>query len=341
MPQPRTPSSLRLWVAVLGAVGVAAVASAQLISTPPPLVAPPDEETIWELWFPEEPLVAPPATFEEQIAELVNLERLNCADAGCPKPPLKHQGHLIAAAEGHAAAMALDDFFSHRGFSSGCNTVGDRMNAAGYTGWTNGGENIAAGNATAAATMAQWMASSGHRANILSSNYRDLGAGHFHQAGDQPTVDLDCNSNCTCTDPTACGGNPESCSAGPYSHYWVQVFGARGGTTGYPMIIEREKHLIASRNVALHLYQPPGSNPQMRFANETGSFSGSEAFSTAKAWQLSAGDGRKAVITEVTTGSGTFRTCDRIWLDGSGDGSFVFAEGFECDGLAAWSAVVP
>ena len=78
----------------------------------------------------------------------------------------------------------------------------------------------------------------------------------------------------------------------------------------------------------------------MRFANETGAFSAFEPFlANVLNWNLTAGDGLKAVVAEVTTTSGTFRTCDRIWLSGSGDTSFIFADGFECDGTASWSAL--
>ncbi len=240
--------------------------------------------------------------------------------------------------------MALNDYFSHLDFVQACIGVGTRMNNAGYTGWTAGAENIAAGSATAAGTMSQWMGSSGHRTNILSSSYRDLGVGYYQQAGDQANLQLDGNTNCQCADepPTGVPQCPSACAFCALQHYWTQVFGARGGATGYPVVIEREKHSTATAIVDLYLYQPPGSNRQMRFANETGGFTEFEPYlADVLNWNLTAGDGRKTVIAEVSTSSGTFRTCDRIWLDGSGDTSFVFADGFECDGTTAWSALAP
>jgi uncharacterized protein YkwD len=39
------------------------------------------------------------------------------------------------------------------------------------------GENIASGQRTAAEVMQTWMNSSGHRANILSSTYNQIGVG--------------------------------------------------------------------------------------------------------------------------------------------------------------------
>lgn len=274
---------------------------------------------------------------------LVNQERLNCADAGCPKPPLKSQVNLTAAAEEHSQSMATNDYFSHSDWAVGCIGVGARMTNAGYTPWNAGGENIAAGNATAAAVMAQWMGSSGHRANILSSNYRDLGVGHYQQAGDLANVRIDSNGNCQCSDepPTGVSQCPDPCAFCALTHYWTQVFGRRDShPQGYPVVIEREAFATATPIVDLYLYQPPGTGAQMRFANETGDFTAPETFNNnVLNWNLTPGDGLKAVIALVTTSSGTFRTCDRIWLDGSGDTSFLFAEGFECDGFAAWSAV--
>ena len=44
------------------------------------------------------------------------------------------------------------------------------------------GENIAAGNGTAAATVQQWMDSDGHCANIMNKNYRFLGVGYYYDA---------------------------------------------------------------------------------------------------------------------------------------------------------------
>ncbi len=318
----------------------AAPTLAQELFTPPPLAQVPEIDVdLWELQ-PVSLEAAPAPTFEEQVVEIVNQERASCG-AGCPKPPLKHQTNLIVAAEEHSQSMAVNDYFSHLDFAAGCIGVGTRMNNAGYTGWSSGGENIAAGQSTPVNVMSAWMGSSGHAANILSTSYREIGVGYFNQGTDQPTVDLDCNTNCTCSDPTGCGGDPESCSAGAYFKYWTQVFGARGGATGYPVIIEREAYATTTDIVDLYVYQPGGSSPQMRFASETGAFTPLQAFSTnVLNWALTPGDGLKAVIAEVTTTSGTFRTCDRIWLDGSGDTSFVFAEGFECDGFAAWSDVV-
>ena len=332
------------WILV-GLAGVMAASGlvGQEVATPVPLVVVPDRDrsaSIDDLLL--QPL-APAATFEEQVVEQVNVERQNCpAGEGCPKPPLKHQTNLIQAAEEHSSSMAVNDYFSHLDFAASCIGVGTRMTNAGYTGWTAGGENIAGGQSTPASVMSTWMGSPGHRANILSSSYREIGVGYIQQVGDQPNVELDSNTNCQCADepPTGITQCPNACAFCALQHYWTQVFGTRGGASGYPVIIEREHFATSTAIVDLYLYQPPGSGAEMRFANETGAFSASEPFlANVLNWNLTAGDGLKAVVAEVTTTSGTFRTCDRIWLSGSGDTSFIFADGFECDGTASWSAL--
>ena len=51
----------------------------------------------------------------------------------------------------------------------------DRLHAAGYP--RPGAENIAFGQRTAARVVADWMASSGHRRNILNCAYTTIGVG--------------------------------------------------------------------------------------------------------------------------------------------------------------------
>ena len=71
----------------------------------------------------------------------------------------------------------------------------DRIRAAGYplTGSWGTAENIAYGQQTAQDVMTGWMNSPGHKANILSANFKELGVGHYVKNG---------------------------------THYWVQNFGS-------------------------------------------------------------------------------------------------------------------
>jgi uncharacterized protein YkwD len=101
--------------------------------------------------------------------------------------PLKPNAELEQAAEGHAQEMIAADYFDHVS-PSGLTPVG-RVRATGYIpGPTVGyviGENLAWGTlslATPEAIVAAWIASPGHLANILESEYRDTGVGVAPQA---------------------------------------------------------------------------------------------------------------------------------------------------------------
>jgi uncharacterized protein YkwD len=108
---------------------------------------------------------------------LVNRERM---DRG--EPPLRPNVHLRQAAQGHSESMSVGDYFEHYGPDG--QTPLSRMRAAGYISSSRMGfeigENIAWGTgtlATPSAIVAAWMASPGHRANILNANYRETGIG--------------------------------------------------------------------------------------------------------------------------------------------------------------------
>lgn len=108
---------------------------------------------------------------------LVNRERTSAGES-----PLQLDAALARAAQGHSDDMAASDYFDHVG--PGGNTPVDRMRASGYIyssrlGYEVG-ENIAWGTlwlSTPRAIVAAWMASPGHRANILDGHYRDTAIG--------------------------------------------------------------------------------------------------------------------------------------------------------------------
>jgi uncharacterized protein YkwD len=108
---------------------------------------------------------------------LVNRER-----AAHGEPALAPNSQLRQAAQGHTDSMLAGDYFSHEGAPG--QTALQRMIAAGYIyssriGYAIG-ENIAWGSGTLGtprAIVAAWMASPGHRANILDSRYRDTAIG--------------------------------------------------------------------------------------------------------------------------------------------------------------------
>ncbi|WP_144118640.1 sigma-70 family RNA polymerase sigma factor [Catellatospora sichuanensis] len=132
------------------------------------------------------PTKAAPATLEAQMLALVNQARKS---AGCGA--LRAEPKLDKASRLHSADMAKRNYFSHT--TPDGVSPWDRAKAAGYT--QPSAENIAAGNATAKATMNQWMNSPGHKANILNCSYKAMGVGR------------------------ATGGS--------YRYYWTQMFGFR------------------------------------------------------------------------------------------------------------------
>jgi uncharacterized protein YkwD len=111
-----------------------------------------------------------------RILELTNAERQK-AGLG----PLALSQELNDAAQRYSQVLAASGCFQHT-----CGPVPnfrDRINQAGYTGWTAIGENIAAGYPTPEAVVAGWMSSTGHRANILSAKYTEIGIGVVSGSG--------------------------------------------------------------------------------------------------------------------------------------------------------------
>lgn len=117
---------------------------------------------------------------EQYLLELINAER---AKTGAQ--PLAFDNDLSEAAEGHDRWMLATDIFSHTG--SGGSSPTTRMKAAGYvlTGSWATGENIAWATTRAPTGYVDevkllhtnLMNSSGHRANILNPNFREVGLG--------------------------------------------------------------------------------------------------------------------------------------------------------------------
>lgn len=120
------------------------------------------------------------AALEAEILNIVNERRsegANCGSAGefDEAGPLTMNAELRCAARAHSKDMADRGYFDH--VDPDGNGPGERFDAAGYSGRT-WGENIAAGNATAAATMEQWMNSDGHCSNIMNPSFSELGVGY-------------------------------------------------------------------------------------------------------------------------------------------------------------------
>jgi uncharacterized YkwD family protein/spore coat assembly protein SafA len=109
------------------------------------------------------------ATQENEVVKLVNAER---AKAGLPA--LKQNWELSRVARYKSADMANKGYFSHNSPTYGTpfqmmENFGLRFSAA--------GENIAYGQRTPAEVMKDWMNSPGHRNNILSRSFTEIGVG--------------------------------------------------------------------------------------------------------------------------------------------------------------------
>jgi len=133
---------------------------------------------------------------ENEILVIVNQRRAegaNCGSAGSfgPAGPLTANPALRCAARVHSQDMVDRNFFDHTNPSG--QSPFQRMGEAGYQ-YSTAGENIAAGNSTAAATMQQWMDSDGHCGNIMNDSFTELGVGYY--------------------------------PGGQYGHVWTQNFGA-------------------------------------------------------------------------------------------------------------------
>lgn len=108
--------------------------------------------------------------YEQQVVDLVNKER---AAAGLPALTVNRK--LSQVAETKAADMRDKNYFSHTSPTYG--SPFDMMKQFGIT-YKSAGENIAKGQKTPQSVMNGWMNSQGHRENILSSNYTEIGVGY-------------------------------------------------------------------------------------------------------------------------------------------------------------------
>ena len=113
------------------------------------------------------------AAFVDSVVDLINAAR---RQEGLE--PLSPAASLMEAAQRQARAMAEAGLLSHTAPDG--STMGERAQAAGYTGWTALGEVIGAGQTSPEAVVAEWLAEPEHRARLLDPAYRELGAGYYY-----------------------------------------------------------------------------------------------------------------------------------------------------------------
>ncbi len=116
-----------------------------------------------------------PATRTSDAAEDAFI-RTNAARRANGLSALARSVNLMTAAQIQADQMAQTGIMEHEIESARYPTLKSRLAAVSYD-MRAAGENIAAGQRTAAEALDTWMNSSGHRSNILSREYTELGTG--------------------------------------------------------------------------------------------------------------------------------------------------------------------
>ncbi len=115
----------------------------------------------------------------ERIASLLELANARRAKEGVPG--LRADAKLMQAAQAQAEQAAAAGRLQHVLPEARYPRPQDRLDAFGYP-WQAFAENIAYGHPDAAATIDAWMKSPGHRKNLLSPTYTELGTGYATDA---------------------------------------------------------------------------------------------------------------------------------------------------------------
>ena len=122
------------------------------------------------------PLAQDVAQVRTEVLERVNLARTQARRCGSqsfgPAPALELNAALHLASEMHAVDMATHGYLSHTGRDG--SQAGQRASRAGYN-WQRVGENLAAGQTTAAQAVQGWLDSPGHCANLMQPAFTQMG----------------------------------------------------------------------------------------------------------------------------------------------------------------------
>lgn len=116
----------------------------------------------------------PLATGEDHPMELQVLRLVNAERARYGLAPVSYDRRLDAAAESHNAQQVATRTMSHDGIGDG--DPGSRIRATGFS--SSWGENVATGQLSAEQVVAEWMASPGHRRNVLDPDFRLMGVSY-------------------------------------------------------------------------------------------------------------------------------------------------------------------
>ncbi|MEZ2715955.1 LysM peptidoglycan-binding domain-containing protein [Niallia circulans] len=153
-----------MWeIAVKYQIGLTEIIAANPQISNPSLIYPNQKLTI--------PNIDSIKTVEREVIRLCNIERQKNG-----LPALTENWELSRVARDKSMDMAQKKYFSHTSPTYG--SPFDMMKAYGIS-YKAAGENIAQGQTSAQAVVQAWMNSSGHRANILSEKFTQIGVGYY------------------------------------------------------------------------------------------------------------------------------------------------------------------
>jgi uncharacterized protein YkwD len=128
----------------------------------------------------DEPGAAIPVCCTASAADQAGIDELllllNAHRASNGRPALSYDTELAAAMQGHCMHMASHDFFDHMAPESSVDSPWTRAELCGTSA---SAENIAQNPGDPADVMESWIGSSGHNANMLSSEYTRVGICHY------------------------------------------------------------------------------------------------------------------------------------------------------------------
>lgn len=120
------------------------------------------------------------SAIEAEIIRLVNVERSRAGlgalavNRGLNYAAFQHTKDMVSIGNRYGSGQGMQ----HTLYGTLRPEITDRLDVGGYDTWTRSyayGENIAYGYTSAAHVMQGWMNSPGHRANILSGNFSEIG----------------------------------------------------------------------------------------------------------------------------------------------------------------------
>ncbi len=212
-----------------------------------------------------------------RLVELTNIERMKEGVA-----PLKLQENLIASATWMVHDMAKNNYFDHKDTLG--RLAGQRATANGYERYRGVGENLAAGQFSPKEVVKAWLQSPGHKANLLSPYFREVGVGYA------------------------------SASGSTYETYWAQDFGVRREIC--PLIINLEAMTTENSKVQLYVHGSQWGASEMRFSNDGTNWTAWESYHAEKEWILEPQEGEKTVYAEIRNSDGdVLKSEDTIHLE--------------------------